>query len=242
MQVIYSKKFYIGLDKIGFDKKITLKYIMNMFQQCATANAEELGFGYKQLSPLGQAWVINKIKVQLINDVKAGDEITFYTWPITPKHFTCERDFEGFNERGEKVFVGTSLWNIIDLEKRSLFSTDQIKQIPVDYPTKRALEEKDVVRFNLDETFEKKYIKEVKISDLDLNDHVNNTNYVTYSIDCMTKQDYALGFRTFEIKFHQELKFGDQVELYYKKEDKNHYVIGKKSGEDKVFSCRLENN
>ena len=242
MEVIYSKEYKIQLDNVGFDKKITLKYLMQMFQQCATENAENLGFGYKQLNPLGQAWVINKIKVELYKPINAGDVITFYTWPIPPKHFTCERDFEGFNQNGEKVFAGTSLWNLLDLEKRSLCSTDKIKQIPVDYPSKRALEDKEVERFNLDDTFESKLIKEVKISDLDLNDHVNNTNYISYSIDCMTKKDYSLGINIFEIKFHQELKFGDQVEVYYKKEEKNHYVIGKKNGEDKVFSCRIATN
>lgn len=237
----YSKTFKMSVEKAGFDRKVTAKYLMELFQEVATENADELGFGYKKLLEIGQAWVINKIKFVFYKKVKVGDEITFTTWPLEPKHYTCDRDFEGYNQKGEKVFAGTSVWNLIDLEKRCLCQTKDVKKIKIDYPKKRALSSLEFNKFTFDvDSYKRMYAKRVRISDLDVNNHVNNTNYINYSVDCLDKTTYKKGISSFEIRFHRELLWGDQLEIFYKKDGKNNYVVGNKVSGEPVFSTLIE--
>ena len=35
------------------------------------------------------------------------------------------------------------------------------------------------------------YTKTIKISDLDVNNHVNNTNYLSYALDCLDIESYS---------------------------------------------------
>ncbi len=237
-----EKEFVVemSLDKADFNKKITVKYIMELLQKIATEHADEHGFGYKVLSVQKKAWVLNKIKLKFNKSIKIGDKITFKTWPLAPKHYTADRDFEGYDENGEKVFKATSVWNLIDLEKRCLCSTECIKNLKVEYHDKRAFKSAEFNRFKCDDSFNLEYSKSIRISDLDLNNHVNNTNYLNYALDCLTKTAYAQGIKQVEIRYSEELRFKDIIELYYKTQENKHYVVGKKSTGETVFFVYVE--
>lgn len=230
----------MGTEKADFQRKITVKYIMEILQKVATEHADENGFGFKVLSSQGKAWVLNKIKLKFYRAIKIDEKISVKTWPLAPKHYTADRDFEGYDEQGEKVFKATSVWNLIDLEKRCLCSTDAIKNLKVSYHEKRAFKSLEFNRFKMDDDFKEEYSKSIRISDLDLLNHVNNTNYLNYALDCLTKTSYSEGIKAVEIRFSEELRYKDTVVLYYKKQDKKHFVIGKKSTGEVAFYVYVE--
>lgn len=225
----------MGIEKADFQSKITVKYIMEILQKIATEHADEHDFGYKVLFVQNKAWVLNKIKLSFIRAINIGEKITFTTWPLAPKHFTADRDFEAYDQNGNLVLRATSVWNLIDLEKRSLCSTDIIKDINVSYHEKRSFKNQEFSRFKLDDDFKEEYSKSIRISDLDVNNHVNNTNYLTYGLDCLSQECYSKGIKTVEIRFSAELRFGDTVNLYYKNMENSHFVVGKKSGGEVAF-------
>ncbi len=240
MKLEKTIKAEMGLEKADFGRKITVKYIMEILQKVATEHADEHGFGYKVLSVQKKAWVLNKIKLKFKRSINIGEEITVKTWPLAPKHYTADRDFEGFDENGEKVFKATSVWNLIDLDKRCLCSTDCIKNLKVEYHDKRAFKSNEFNRFKFDDCFNLEYSKSIRISDLDVNNHVNNTNYLNYGLDCLNKTSYSEGIKLVEIRFSEELRYKDVIDLYYKKQDNKHYVVGKKNSGEPAFYIYVE--
>ena len=148
---------------------------------------------------------IDSIKFK--RSIKIGEEITFYTWPLAPKHFTADRDYKAVDKKGNVVFVGTSVWNLIDLTKRSLTSTEIVKDIRVDYKTDRAIQDASYSRFRLSPDFVLNYSKTIRISEIDINNHVNNTNYFSYSQDVLSSQEYDKGIKELEIRFNQLISF-----------------------------------
>ncbi len=230
----------MSLDKADFGRKITAKFIMEILQKVATEHADEHDFGYKVLSVQNKAWVLNKIKLEFNRSIAVGEKITFKTWPLAPKHYTADRDYEAYDQSGEKIFKATSVWNLIDLEKRCLCSTDCIKDLKVSYHEKRAFERAEFSRFKLDETFNLEYSKTIRISDLDVNNHVNNTNYLTYALDCLTTENYLKGIKVVEIRYSEELRINDALDLYYKNQENKHYIVGKKSTGETVFYALVE--
>lgn len=79
------------------------------------------------------------------------------------------------------------------------------------------------------------FIKTVRRSDLDLNGHVNNTNYATYASDVLSPEEEILSM---EIVFHKELKLGDTLTVYAKRQDNFVTVVGRR--EDTCFSAVIQ--
>ena len=231
----FEKSFKIKIDDVGFDKLISLKKLMENFQIIATEHADILGFGFAPLRQKNLAWTINRIKIDFLSDVKAGN-LLFTTWPLCPKHFTCDRDFFAVDENGNKVILGTSTWNLFDLEKRCLFPANDMQELKLEYSDSRSMDDLCYERVVFGEDYKKVYSYSPSISDLDVNDHVNNTNYINFAINCLSKEEYAENIKGFEIKFQRELKYKDLLDLYLKRENGKRLVVGKR-GDETVFSC-----
>ena len=231
----FSHKFDVKIDDVGFDKNIFPKKLMEEMQIIATLSADELGFGYGALRPNNLAWTINRIKVELLSDIGVG-ELEFTTWPLAPKHFTCDRDFFALNAKGERVLQAISSWNVFDLKERSLCSTKAIAQLDKSYSEERAMQDINYQRVVLDKSYDYICSHTVMLSDLDVNDHVNNTHYINYAVNCLTKEEYLKKIACFEIKFQRELKLGQTLKLFLKREEKKRFIVGKRE-EDVVFSA-----
>ena len=242
MGVLHTYTKVLGIEKADYNGNITIKYLMEVLQKISTDSANQLGFGHSLVRSYNLAWVLNKIKINFFRPIKIGEEITFYTWPLAPKHFTADRDYKAVDKEGNVVFVGTSVWNLIDLTKRSLTSTEIVKDIQVDYKTDRAIENASYSRFRLSPDFVLNYSKTIRISEIDINNHVNNTNYYSYSQDVLSSQEYDKGIKELEIKFNQELHLGDTLQIYSFKQNNILQVIGKKDDKDVFFTQLVLND
>ena len=238
--------FGLGIRHIGSKAAKSLAKRYNTIYELSQATYEELisieDFAKVQLK-VGEIIAAQKhenAQNLLVLKVKIGEEITVKTWPLAPKHYTADRDFEGYDENGEKVFKATTAWSLIDLDKRCLCSTDCIKGLKIEYHDKRAFKSNEFNRFKLDDSFNLEYSKSIRISDLDVNNHVNNTNYLNYGLDCLNKTSYSEGIKLVEIRFSEELRYKDEVDLYYKNQDNKHYVVGKKNGGESAFYIYVE--
>ena len=76
-------------------------------------------------------------------------------------------------------------------------------------------------------------------SELDHNDHVNNTRYIAWAYDALYKLGKDLRMiMKFDINYHSEVKSGERVDLYYMNEDGNDIIYGYKADGTKVFIFR----
>ena len=232
MGVLHTYTKVLGIEKADYNGNITIKYLMEVLQKISTDSANQLGFGHSLVRSHNLAWVLNKIKINFFRPIKIGEEITFYTWPLAPKRFTADRDYKAVDKKGNVVFVGTSVWNLIYLTKRSLTSTEIVKDIRVDYKTDRAIEGASYSRFRLSPDFVL----------IDINNHVNNTNYFSYSQDVLSSQEYDKGIKELEIRFNQELHLGETLQIYSFKQNNILQVIGKKDDKDVFFTQLVLND
>ena len=83
----------------------------------------------------------------------------------------------------------------------------------------------------LDDTFGLSYTKQVRWTDLDLNQHVNNTNYVDFALDSLPYEDLLGKYASkFELTYHGECRHGDEVQVYSSQTNGEHVVVGQKNG------------
>ena len=89
------------------------------------------------------------------------------------------------------------------------------------------------------------YSKKIGYSDIDLNQHTNNTKYIDLLFNCFD-QNFHKGHwvKSLTVSFNAETKFGDEIELYKGSPNADltsHYVEAKnKNSGNTVFQALVE--
>lgn len=191
----------------------TLPAILNLLQEAASLNAEELGFSKSNFSKAGEniSWVLTRLKVRMSRYPKWEESIRIVTWPREGRKITALRDFKILDSAGDTLGEATSEWMIIDLSSRhvcpipeGVFSKANDVRKPVfgDEGFSR-------LRWDCKETSSDAIKFRAKRCDIDMNGHVNNVHYAEWCLE--TVPEKFARCKEFEILFKSETLAGDEV-------------------------------
>jgi len=184
-----EEKFRIRTYECGVDGSIKIFSLMQYLQEIAALHAEQLGLGFDSLSKMNGYWVLSNIRIEISRLPGREDQVTLRTWPSGYSRTIATREFVGKDKIGTELFRAGSEWMVLNKETnrlKNLFKLDLnlpktgIKALPDkltrlepngDYPV-RAVREPPV---------------RVPHSSIDLNGHVNNTEYVRWGIDALSR-------------------------------------------------------
>ena len=227
---LLSKKFEITTSCVDANNVVTSKRLLEIIQDLAVLHANHLGLGWDVMQQDGLVWVVSKIVVENICPIVLGDVVQVDTWPLVPGRFFADREYHLKNQNGTLVAVATARWCVINYTSRSIVNPSvTLKHFEGPYREEKSGASFFDKKVFCDETFDLCYQKDVRWSDLDLNLHVNNTNYCAYALDTLDAKflrDNYVG--KMEITYHSECKFGETLQIYSKFCDGVHNVVGKK--------------
>lgn len=214
MEGIYKKKYTVEINDVDFSKKLKLSSFFVYFQDIATDHAEDLGLGRAHMEDLGVIWVLVRIKLDVIKYPKWNDKITVETWPQQPNRIEFERNFIVYDSDDNIVAKAFSTWVIIDVNNRKLRRSSYIK------PNFPMVERDKVLDCQLGKIRAKgelklSYKKTVGYSDIDMNEHLNNSKYVDYIMDCFSMDQHKNYFiKTIEVDYTHEALPSETIILY----------------------------
>ncbi|WP_106495777.1 acyl-[acyl-carrier-protein] thioesterase [Lentibacillus sp. Marseille-P4043] len=242
---VFKRKYHIDLRDVDFTKSLKLSTLFSYFQDIASLASEEIGFGIEKLEKeFGVAWVLTRIRVNIIRNPIWDEEITIETWPLEPGKADFDRDYLVKDENGNIIIKAVSKWVIMDLHERKI---KRSKTIGIRYPeniTERAIEGK-LEKLKDFGTLEEVYNKVIGYSDIDFNGHLNNSKYVDYIMDCFPIDDHkSHAIHTIDLSFNHEALPGDSITLYkdISKLDENFiYIEGVNQTNDHVAFKSLVN-
>ena len=99
---------------VDFKDELKLSSLLSVLEESACYSADELGFGYDDISPKGIGFILANWYIELYRPIKLKEKLTVHTWPRTPKNTIFIRDFELYSGE-EKVGVCTTRWCMVDL-------------------------------------------------------------------------------------------------------------------------------
>lgn len=211
-KTIFKQEYKIRSININSNKRLGLYGLIGLLQDTASEHAHTLNFGYETMINQGYFWVLVRQKLKMSAWPKWHDFITIKTWTTPPDGFYATREFEIFLENNKIGECSTS-WMALTTKDRKPIEISEIKNnfLPrTDYHL-NFKSSKIIATNNLKP--QKKI--EVKISDLDMNNHVNNIKYSQWVLDCIPfeyHKKYTL--KEFEINFLNETFLGDTITLY----------------------------
>lgn len=211
---LYTKKYKVQIRDIDFTGKIKLSSLFLYFQDIAGLHSENLGIGRSVLEANGALWVLARARVDIVRYPIWNEEITIETWPLAPNRLEFMRDFLVKDSSGQILAKAVSTWVIIDKKTRKLKRTDSIFSKYPPTIKERAIDCR-LGRLKPKGTLEKVYTREVRYSDIDLNEHLNNAKYVDFIMDAFTIKEHKKYFiKSIEISYSNEALPGDTISFF----------------------------
>lgn len=190
---------------------------LNYAQEAANIHADYIGVGYDNMHITRKAWVLARVHVIFHKLPKWRENINVQSWHKGASGFQFLRDFVVYDKEGsEKLISATTSWLVIDIDTRRLskypeLANDEEKSIKEDVIAEAA--PKIMMPKEAVPALVAKHL--ANYSDLDMNGHVNNVKYTEWAMNVIELEvTNNKPLKELIINFNNEVKAGDEVELY----------------------------
>ncbi len=218
---------------------VKISSLLKLFQKAAGDELLDTPFGFFNLASRNVAFVLTKMTVNIIKDIKIYDELEIITHPRKLRGASYPRDFI-VKSHGETVAVARSVWVLLDIVKRCILRPSAIADLG-EIPTSDSdsFEIEDVRRIIEPNSLSRTDVRKVYYSNLDMNNHLNNTYYSDFIFDCINPDEHISDAGLYlQINYKNEARLGDTLDIMSVKsqfDGKNQYDFSANlAGYDKV--------
>ena len=233
---IYSHEWEINFTQCapnGFLKYVDL---CNLLQLTAAEHSIHGGLSFNDMQEHHQAWVLSRIRVEILELPKWQDKVVVKTWIESLEGNKSIRNIEMYlNDK--KIAGATTYWAVFNTQLRKSEPLALPHEHFEKFPDWKATE-KLFSRINITEDTKPVGERKVLLSDLDIVNHANNTKYLEWCLDTINpKTVLKKQINAFEMNFLRELNWNDTISINCN-EDQSHFTVSK---EGKVcFAMLLE--
>jgi len=180
-------------------------------QETAYNHAKHLSFGFKDLQDKNLFWVLSRLIIKIEQFPRWLDTIKIRTWPSGVEKLLAFRDFEIMDQNSTPIGRAGSAWLILDSEKRRPQRMTMLQEKIHLFPD-NVTPSVEPAKLTDPENPQNHPPFDVRYSDLDLYNHVNNAKYMQWIMDSYPRELHdKYRITTFEINFLSETRLGDQV-------------------------------
>lgn len=227
---VYGYKSSINVYNVDMNRKARPAGILREMQECGSRQMADQKPSYDELLDKGQALMLSRLDMIIPQEICLDEEIEVFTWPCPSVRATFLRNYL-VRKNGETAAMISSQWTLVNSETRKIMKVDE-----VDFSNYTMDEYVDVMpgsKFKISredgetmEASEPVGVKTVKLSDVDYNGHMNNTNYVDMLCDYIP--ELATGTHrvtVMRIHFSKEAPLGETIEIKRLKTPDDKYLF-----------------
>lgn len=213
MNSFYEESKLVNAYDVDLNNKLKLNALFNYFQETASNHADNLNLGFKDLIVNNLGWVLSWAKVEITSFPGFGETIKVKTWPKCRYKLYSMRDFLVTDGKDKVFFKVSTAWLMINVKTKRITDIRNIMQQIYYQPDQIALNEfpekiiSSVERNVL-------FIKKIRYTDLDINQHVNNTKYIELVLDSFSPEYHkSHNLQSLTISFNSESFYDDELEI-----------------------------
>lgn len=235
-QYCWEKEFQLKYYEMDFKRILKPSSLLNFLQDLATINADMLGFGYDFTSEKNLGWFLVRYHFEFDEYPSGLDEILIKTEARGYSKFFAFRDFEIWTADNQtRLGRVVSQWMLVDLDTKNV---EQISKI-IDFMPVFEKRNDDLLfekvfpplKTDLESAFEIRY------DDIDVNQHVNNANYIVWAFETLTWEFRSRHkLKILDIIFKKEVQLGSdvvsKVELRPEAKTTIHLLKNRETGDD----------
>lgn len=203
--------YAIRYDDIDFTNKAFLPSIINYFTDLATYQATNVGLDVDTLMKDHRGWILCQWDIDVFRLPTYGEKISVTTIPYSFKKFFAYRIFQIKDENDNVLVEGKSSWMYLDTERRRPIRVtyEDVKCFGINEDDEDVL---DVVKPQKVQDFSIESEFDVRYADIDTNNHVNNSKYITWALETLSME--FLGSHTpvnVKILYAKETRYGGSI-------------------------------
>ena len=232
---VFTKNWEINFTQCMPNSYLKYTDLCNILQLTAAAHSEIGGISFSDMQKFNQAWVLSRMRVEIMEMPKWKDIVSVKTWINTLENSRSVRALEMY-VNDKKIIGCETFWVVFNTEIRR----PEALALPYEhfelYPEQKATQE-TFSKINLNNKTEMLFERTVVLSDLDIVNHVNNVKYLEWCLD-FVEDEIILNqkIESFEMNFLKELSIKDKVIIHENftnaalifsitKEDKNCFAL-----------------
>ena len=198
-------------------------------QRAATNHLSLLGYGYEKLFSMGIVFVVANSATQFIKFPAYGEKVKVATCPAVCKGAQMIRETV-IMDQNEKVLVeNQSAWVMLNPQTKKILRP---KDLPFSLPMLTCYTPFfDVTKVKIPQGEKFIHKREVRLSDIDRNLHMNNTVYASLLTDCFPQEVLSGKMSSMFIKYKQQAKLGQEFSLFGGNDEENFFVAAQNQGE-----------
>jgi acyl-ACP thioesterase len=226
---IKEGKFIVRTYECQSNGSIKIYSLMQYLQEIASSHADELGFGNNWLNEINGYWVLSNIRMEISKFPNWNDEVTIRTWPSGNTRLIATREFVGKGKDGCEFFRAGSEWTVLNRQTNRPKNLSRLNMNSLAIGPK--VIEKEIERLKPADDYASVRSISVPYSSIDLNGHVNNTEYVRWGIDAIRAMFQFEGdILSLQVTYLAEVFMDDKIDLLISASDNRlFYVLGRKS-------------
>lgn len=211
------------------DGKVRIASLMQYLQEAASLHAEELGVGFERLREMKGYWVLSNFRMEITRLPVWNDRITIRTWPSGYNRVIASREFVGKGRDNGELFKAGSEWMILDKQRNR---PKNVFKLDLDLPKtgEKALS-KELARLQRRDGYQEVDKICVPYSAIDLNGHLNNTEYVRWGLDALRRAfEVERDVRWMQVTYLSEVFEGDDLDVLVASSVGGHFhILARKS-------------
>ena len=244
MKNTFQLPITINSFRVDYSRNLTIPALLENLQEAAWSHASLNGAGWDDLHRHNALWVLSRFHIAIERMPKWQENVTLETWSKLPDGVTAYRDFEMTDAEGAVIVKAASVWHILDAKT---FRIQKIETLMNAFPhcENRHVFNENPLKIAAFESNETAKIQHVKYSDIDMNNHVNNTKYVQWIFDDLdTDFIKTHSIKDLQINYIAQLQLGDTYTIHHKQLSDGefaHCVKNVETGKD-VFRLQTKFN
>lgn len=225
-KMIFEKEYTVENRDIGNNYKATNKALLKYLENIACKHSDKVGYGINDIEKTKAVWILLEWEFKVIERPKYGQTIKVKTWSRKIEKCHAYRDFEIYNENGKILAVATSKWVLVDYETRKIRRIpEKLMEEYASEPEKKVFNE-EIEKSQEPEKEEKSMKLEIRKTDIDINNHVNNLKYLDFAYEILPEEVYNQDLKNIKITYKHQTMPGETINISYtKQEEKNIIVI-----------------
>ena len=230
--MLYTNKTKAQYYDCDINNRLKISSAMQYMQQTSSEQMEHVGISPGKLMQEDLVFLLSQSAIKIHRMPQAAEAINIITAATAFRGARFVREFAVETLAGERLLSASTLWLLVRPSDRKIIR-------PADFPYDIVLENsfvpEEISKISIPKKPENiephKMTIPIYYSHLDCNRHVNNGMYGDFVCDMIDYNDMSTrGIDTIVVKFQNEAKLGDNIEIArYNLTNEEYYIDGKHS-------------
>jgi len=180
---IFSQKLQLPYSAIGANGQVRIDRLLILFQDAAAQHCDQLKISGFDMAKKQLKWVVSRYQAQIHRNPEWMEPLEIQTWRAPWKNLYELRQLSIVNQAKEELISALGIWILVKASNskpvRLIPHLPKALLKPADSCPELIKNDHDLTDYDHESEFE------IRVLDLDLNQHVNNTIYAQWAIEAL---------------------------------------------------------